>query len=76
MSRIVEKYMKDFISEEKLGKEILYILFSLGIEQEIVNKMKAVAAELGFLRVELLQTGCVMSTHSGPGAIGLSGITA
>lgn len=76
MSRIAEKYMRDFIAEENFGREIIYILFSLGVEQEVLNKMKVVARELGFKRIELLQTGCVMSTHSGPGAIGLSGITA
>ena len=76
MERIVDKYMEEFVEGHELSKECLYLLYSKGVSQEIYERMKENALRLGFRTCEYIQTGCVVSTHSGPGAIGLAGYAA
>ena len=56
-----------------LDKEQLYLLYSLGLEERIKMRAEEIAKEKGFKKIIWIQTGCVISTHGGPGAIGIAG---
>lgn len=56
-----------------MDKEQLYLLYSLGLEEHIKLRMEEIAKEKGFKKIIWIQTGCVISAHSGPGAIGIAG---
>lgn len=73
MSRIAEKYLNEYIDRYNMEKQKLYLLYSLGLEEHIKQRMEEIAKEKGFKEVIWIQTGCVISTHSGPGAIGIAG---
>lgn len=73
MSRIAEKYINEFIDRYDMDKEQICLLYSLGLEEEIKMQMERIAKGKGFKKVVWIQTGCVISTHSGPGAIGIAG---
>jgi DegV family protein with EDD domain len=72
-SNIAEKYLNEYINMYNLDKEQLYLLYSLGLDENIKLHMEEIAKEKGFRKVIWIQTGCVISTHSGPGAIGMAG---
>lgn len=73
MSRIAEKYINEFTDRYNMEKQQLYLLYSLGLEEHIKHRVEEIAKEKGFKEVIWIQTGCVISTHSGPGAIGIAG---
>lgn len=73
MNNIAEKYINEFIDRYNMEKEQIYLLYSLGLEESIKKDMEQTAKEKGFEKVIWIQTGCVISVHSGPGAIGIAG---
>ena len=44
-----------------------------GLGRQVVEEAENWARELGFKRVEWIKTGCVITTHGGPGAFGIAG---
>jgi DegV family protein with EDD domain len=73
MSRISEKYVNEYLDRYNMDKEQIYFLYSLGLEESIRNRMEEIAKERGFKKIIWILTGCVISTHGGPGAIGIAG---
>jgi DegV family protein with EDD domain len=73
MKRVAEKYVNEYIDRCNLDREQLYFIYSLGLEEEIKQRMEEIAKEKGVKKITWVQTGCVISTHCGPGAIGIAG---
>lgn len=73
MGRIVEKYLNEFIDRYNMAKDRVYLLYSIGLEEHIKQRMEEIALERGFRKIVWIQTGCVISIHSGPGSIGIAG---
>lgn len=73
MKHVAEKYVNEFIDRCNMDREQLYFIYSLGLEEEIKQRMEGIAKEKGFKKVTWVQTGCVISAHCGPGAIGIAG---
>ena len=73
MKRIAEKYVNDFIDRHNMDREQIIFIYSLGLEDHIKQYMEESAKKKGLKKIIWVQTGCVISTHSGPGAIGIVG---
>lgn len=73
MGRVAEKYMNEYIDRYNMDREQIYLLYSLGLDENIKLRMEEIAKKKGFKNIKWIQTGCVISTHSGPGAIGMAG---
>jgi DegV family protein with EDD domain len=73
IGNIVEKYMTEYIDKNNLDREQIYLLYSLGLEEDIKKHMYEIAREKGFKKITWIQAGCMISAHSGPGAIGIAG---
>lgn len=76
ISRIAEKYLNEYIDRYNMEKEQIYLLYSFGLDESVKQRMEEIAAEKGFKKIIWIQTGCVISIHSGPGAIGVAGFEA
>lgn len=74
MNKVSKEFMKDFLSKYDLDKECLYLMYGKGLSEEILQYMADVAKEAGFKTWEYVMTGCVVSSHGGKGAIGLTGV--
>ncbi|MBZ9686882.1 DegV family protein [Clostridium estertheticum] len=72
IGNIVEKYMKEYIGKYHMDKEQIYLIYSLGIEEHIKQHMEQIAKVEGFKKIIWIQAGCMISAHSGPGAIGIA----
>jgi len=69
MMRIAEEYINEFIDRYNMDKEHIYLLYSLGLDEKIKQRVVEIVKEKG----TWIQTGCVISTHGGPGALGIAG---
>ena len=75
MNRIAGKLLTDFTAEQKLKKDTLFLVFSAGLSESLKESLVAEAREMGYQEIRWIETGCVVSTHSGPGAYGVVGVT-
>lgn len=75
MSRVSKKLLAEFADKYHLSREMLYFPYSPGLSEDLKEELEAQAAALGFQEIRWIQTGSVVSTHSGPGAFGVCGIS-
>lgn len=73
MKKVSKQLIKDYSVNAHLKKDNLRLLFSIGLADEVRSAAEAEAIECGFKNIEWLQTGCVITSHCGPKAFGLSG---
>lgn len=74
MSKVVEKMMRDFLDQYNIDRNQLNLIYSIGLDESIKRNMEKLAKENGFENVTWIQGGPTISTHSGPGCFGISGI--
>ncbi len=74
MDGISEKLMRDYLNQYNIDREQLYLLYSIGLDERIKQKMEEIAKETGFKNIKWIQAGAMISTHAGPGGIGIAGL--
>lgn len=74
MDKIVDKFMKEFIEKYKPKRDCLYLMYSMGLAENVLKRMAENATAYGFESYVYVRTGCVISCHGGKGAIGLAGM--
>lgn len=75
MHRIAGKFLEEFAGQYKLRQERLVFVNAAGLSRQIHDEVEAKARSMGFKEIIWIQTGCVVSTHSGPGAFGICGLS-
>lgn len=73
MKNIAEKYLHEYLDRYNLDKAQLCLLHSLGLEENIKRRMEEITLAKGFKNIIWIQTGCVITAHSGPGSVGIAG---
>ena len=73
INKIIEKYFEDYIHRHNLELEQLFCIFSMGVEEAVLQKIEQISKQKGFKEIIRVQTGAVITCHCGPGGIGLSG---
>lgn len=74
MKRVMMKLVEDFIANENLSKEYIYIMHTEQADEEVVQEMTKALQLAGFATVKKLILGSVMTAHGGKGAIGMTGL--
>ncbi|WP_042224309.1 DegV family protein [Oceanobacillus manasiensis] len=74
MSSVSEKFIREYFNQYDINKEQLYLIYSIGLEDEVRHRMEEIATEHGFKNITWMQAGAMISTHSGPGGFGVAGI--
>ena len=74
MSGVAEKLMRDYLNEFNIDRERLYLMYSIGLDETIKQRMDEIAKEAGFKNIKWIQAGGMISTHSGPGGFGIAGL--
>ena len=75
MDKAAKKLFAEYIEKYNFGKDILYFPYSPGLSDKTKNDLEEQAKALGFQEIRWIPTGSVVSTHSGPGAFGVCGIS-
>jgi DegV family protein with EDD domain len=71
---VAEKLIRDYFEQYDIDREQLYLLYSIGLDDEIKQRMAGIAKEAGFKNVKWIQAGAMISTHAGPGGFGIAGL--
>jgi fatty acid-binding protein DegV len=74
MDGISEKLMRDYLNQYNIDRGQLYLLYSIGLDESIKERMDEMAKESGFKKVKWMQAGAMISTHAGPGGFGIAGL--
>lgn len=71
--KLVEKFLTDFVNDNDISREYLYLVTTGNLSKEAEDLMLATAKKLGFQGFELNHCGLVITCHSGPASIGVGG---
>ncbi len=74
MGKIVDRFMDSFVQQYDLDRECIYLMYSKGLDEKVLDRMEQKARQLGFRNQEFVMTGCVISCHGGKGAMGIAGM--
>ncbi|MEH7249093.1 DegV family protein [Neobacillus niacini] len=74
MEAVSEKLMRDYLSQYDIDREQLYLLYSIGLDEGIKQGMDVIAKEADFKNVKWIQAGAMISSHAGPGGVGIAGL--
>lgn len=74
MEAVSEKLMREYLNQYDIDREQLYLLYSIGLDESIKRRMDEIAKEAGFKNVNWIQAGAMISTHAGPGGVGIAGL--
>lgn len=74
MMRVAERLFRDYLKDYNIDREQLYFQYSLGLDERIKLRMDEIAKETGFKNIRWMQAGAMISTHAGPGGIGIAGL--
>ena len=75
MKKIVRKLTADYIREQKLNLDEIWLICSPRMSDEVRRNAQEAAIACGAKQVTWVQTGGVITAHGGPGAFGVVGIS-
>lgn len=75
MESIVPKLIEEYSSDKNLDKKEVYLLWSIGLPESVRKLAEDKVKEIGVEKVTWMQTGCVITTHGGPGSFGIVGFS-
>ncbi|MEQ3032050.1 DegV family protein, partial [Eggerthella lenta] len=72
--RVATKFLEAFLSDGAIDRQQLILLYSCGLPSKICEAVTERAKNLGVQEVHWVQTGCVVTAHCGPSAIGFAAL--
>ena len=75
MVKVAAKLIKDYAVNYNLRKDCLWIVYTIGLSEEVKESVKEAAKECGFKEMMWIQAAGVITTHGGPAAFGLAGFS-
>lgn len=76
LRNLAPKLVRDYVQENDLDREELWLIRTPRLPESIIESAEETARALGFRTVTWVWTGGVITTHGGPGAFGVVGLTA
>ena len=76
MEKCVNSLLTDFLASENWDRSRVAMIRSEGLSQEIQDMVQQRLEEEGFKEITWIDTGCVISSHCGPGSFGISAFRA
>ena len=74
MRRVVRSMLTDYFVKYPIDKNEIFFVYACAIDNAVKKEMELKAAEAGIKNVVWLKTGGVITSHSGPGGLGVSGM--
>ena len=76
MRKVAAELIKEYAENYKLDRnEKLWIIYTVGLSDEVKEVIKNTATECGFEQLEWVQAHGVITTHGGPAAFGIAGFS-
>ena len=74
MKKAAAKLIKDYANTYNLKRDILWFVYTIGLQDEVRTAAEEAAKECGFEQIQWIQAQGVITTHGGPAAFGLAGL--
>lgn len=71
--KVFVKFLKEYLASTKLEKDSFFMVYSEGLPESTKSELESIAKSYGYKDFVWVPTGCVISTHAGPGAFGVGG---
>ena len=76
MRKVSAQLVQEYAEKYKLDRsETLWIIYTVGLSEEVKAVVNETAAECGFQKIEWVQAHGVITTHGGPAAFGIAGFS-
>jgi len=75
MVSIAPNFLREYAEKHRLEKEKVALIYVGGLDERIKEAAFLAAQDIGFREILWVKTGCVISTHSGPGGFGIAGFS-
>ena len=75
MEKLVPRLMRDHTEKYNLLRDQVFFICATGLSDEVKAVAEETAREMGFKKITWVKTGCVITSHSGPGAFGMVGFS-
>ena len=73
MEKVAVELLRDYVEKYDLERDILWIVYTVDLPEEILRRVEAEAATYGFKTVRCVRANGVITTHAGPAAMGVVG---
>jgi DegV family protein with EDD domain len=74
MDSIITAMMTEYFKKHTIDKELMIFVYACTLDNSLKNTMEQIAKKEGVKNIIWLQTGGVITSHSGPGGVGISGV--
>ena len=75
MTRVAAGLVKDYATQYNLDRECIWLVYTVGLPEEVMNAVKEAIKECGFVSQHWIMANGVITSHGGPAAFGLAGFT-
>lgn len=73
MVKVAAELVRDYAEKYALDRERLWMVHTVGLEEEVVRTAEETAKSLGFKEICWVRANGVITTHGGPAAFGVAG---
>jgi len=71
---IMRQAMVDFLEAHEIEKDKMYFGYVYSLDDEVKEELESLARQAGVGEVEWIKAGAVITSHAGPGGIGILGV--
>ena len=75
MKKVAAQLIRDYADSYHLDRDTLWMVYTVGLQDEIRSAAEETAKACGFRQVNWIQAGGVITTHGGPAAFGVAGFS-
>ena len=75
MTKVAAQMVKDYAESYNLKRDHIWIVYTIGLTQEVRESIEAALKECGFENSTWIQAAGVITTHGGPAAFGIAGFS-
>lgn len=75
MKKVATQLIQDYTNAYHLERNILWMVYTIGLSDEIRTAAEETAKECGFQKIQWIQAQGVITTHGGPAAFGIAGFS-
>lgn len=75
LAKVAPSLLREFVEKHQIKKDHIHFIYTPYMDEAVRDALNAEATAMGFQDITWFKTGCVITTHGGPGAFGIVGST-
>ena len=75
MEKVAAQLVRDYAEQYDLERGCIWMVYTVGLSNEARRAVEAAAQECGFAEIQWVQANGVITTHGGPAAFGMAGLS-